>query len=121
MAVFNALHPVAAIDPSGASAQRHAANFPFLAKLELGQHLRATVQVALSNGEFVVMLHPQDGQVLDRAALHMKLPAGARPGDVFNLIFVTRLPRPGFALAADIPPDAEPPSSPSRLSDTARF
>jgi hypothetical protein len=120
MTVFNALHPVTAIDPGGAIAQRHVANLPFLAKLELGQHLRATVQAALSNGEFAVMLHSQAGQLLD-AALHMKLPAGARPGDVFNLIFIARLPRPGFALAGDTPPDAEPPSPPSRLSGTARF
>lgn len=121
MAVFNALHPVAAIDPGAAIAQRHVANLPFLAKLELGQHVRATVQAALPNGEFAVTLHSQDGQAVDAAALHMKLPAGARPGDVFNLIFVARSPRPGFALAADTPPDAEPPSSPSRLSGTARF
>jgi hypothetical protein len=121
MAFFNALRPVAAIDPGSAIGQHHAANLPFLAKLEQGQHLRATVQGALSNGGFAVTLHSQDGQAVDEAALHMKLPAGARPGDVFNLIFVARSPRPGFALTADTPPEAEASSFPSRLSGTARF
>lgn len=118
MAVFGALHPVTPIDPSGAIAQRQTANLPFLAKLELGQHLRATVQAALSNGEFALTLHSQDGQALNGPALHMKLPAGARPGDIFNLTFVARLPRPEFALAADTSLNVE---SPSLLSGIGRF
>lgn len=121
MAVFETLLPVAAIDPGGAIGQRHVANLPFLAKLEPGQHLRATVQAALSNGEFAVILHQPAGPASDGAAFHMKLPAGARPGDVLNLILAARLPRLEFALAADTPLNAEPPSPPSRLSDTARF
>jgi hypothetical protein len=118
MAVFGALHPVTPIDPGGAIAQRQTANLPFLAKLELGQHLRATVQAALSNGEFALTLHSQDGQALNGPALHMKLPAGARPGDIFNLTFVARLPRPEFALAADTSLNVE---SPSLLSGIGRF
>jgi hypothetical protein len=121
MAVFEALHPVAAIDPGGAIGQRHVGNLPFLAKLEPGQHLRATVQAALSNGEFAVMLHQPDGLASDGPVLHMRLPAGARPGDILNLILVARLPKLEFALAADTPLNAEPPSPPLRLSGTGRF
>src|SRR4051812_2225416 len=48
----------------------------------------------------------------------MKLAAGARPGDILNLIFVARLPRPEFALAADTPLNVK---SSSLLSGTGRF
>src|SRR5579871_5038697 len=117
MPAFDALHPVAAINPGGATAQRQAGNLPFLVKLELGQRLRATVQASLSNGEFAVMLHSLDGKVLEGSALHMKLPAGVRPGDIFNLIFVAREPRPEFMLTTDAPLDVDS----SLLSGTGRF
>ncbi len=117
MPAFDALHPVAAINPGGAIAQRQAGNLPFLAKFELGQRLRATVQASLSNGEFAVMLHSLDGRVLNGPALHMKLPVGVRPGDIFNLIFVAREPRPEFVLTTDTPRDADS----SLLSGTGRF
>ncbi|MDN5939641.1 MAG: hypothetical protein L0H83_13400, partial [Salinisphaera sp.] len=50
-------------------------------------------------------------------ALHMRLPAGIRPGDVLNLIFVSREPQPAFTLTADPPPMGVS----SLLSETGRF
>lgn len=47
----------------------------------------------------------------------MRLPAGIRPGDVLNLIFVSREPQPTFTLAADPPPVGVS----SLLSETGRF
>ncbi|MDE2365606.1 MAG: flagellar hook-length control protein FliK, partial [Betaproteobacteria bacterium] len=104
-------------DPGGAIAQRQTGNLPFLAKLELGQHLQATVQARLSSGEFAVMLHSQDRGALDGLAWHMKLPARAQPGDIFNLVFVAREPRPEFTLTSGIPRDTGSPL----LSGTGRF
>ena len=118
MAVFDALHPVTAIDPGSAIAQRQTANLPFLARLQLGQHVRATVQAALSNGEFRIVLHSEGGRPLGGAILNMKLPAGTQTGDVLNLTFVARLPMPEFALTANTAPRIE---SPSLLSVTGRF
>jgi len=118
MAVFDALHPVTAIDPRSAIAQRQTANLPFLARLQLGQHVRATVQAALSNGEFRIVLHLEGGQPLGGATLNMKLPAGTQTGDVLNLTFVARLPLPEFALTTHTAPSIE---SPSLLSVTGRF
>ena len=52
----------------------------------------------------------QDGQVLQ-----MKLPRSAHPGETFNLIFLSRAPKPTFGLVLDSPPLA------SQLSETGRF
>jgi len=52
----------------------------------------------------------QNGQVLQ-----MKLPRSAHLGETFNLIFLSRAPKPTFGLVLDSPPLA------SQLSETGRF
>ena len=114
MLALNALNAIVSARPSGSSAHRQASH-AFLAALEPGQQFRARVQAGLSNGEFAVALDTPD--MAENRLLHMKLPAGTRPGDALNLIFVSRHPRPAFMLmggtsstAASVP-----------LSETGRF
>lgn len=111
-----ALSGLTRVYPSLAPAHHRSGDALFLAGLEPGQRVRATVQAGLAGDEFMVLLRllqPGAGE----QALHMKLPAGIRSGDVLNLVFISREPRPTFALMADASP-AEP--SPL-LSDTGRF
>lgn len=111
-----ALNALTRIYPSLALAHHRSGDAQFLAGLEPGQRVRAAVQASLSGDEFMVslrLLQPGAGE----GTLHMRLPAGTHPGDVLNLVFISREPRPTFALMADAPP-AEP--SPL-LSDTGRF
>jgi len=112
MFASNALNALARIYPGLALTQRQAGDASFLAKLESGQRLRATVQAHLANGEFMVSLDAADGQVL-----HMKLPPGIRSGDLLKLVVVSREPRLTFALDADAPPAGVS----SQLSQTGRF
>lgn len=121
------LHALTAIlpaSPAGAPGHRQTGSSPFLDLLKPGARLQATVQARLPNteGEFVVSLQerghgmPAADTGADRQLLHMRLPAGARPGDVVDLIFVSREPRPAFMLASETPAaDAAP------LSTTGRF
>ncbi|SEO49452.1 flagellar hook-length control protein FliK [Nitrosovibrio sp. Nv6] len=104
MLALNALNAIVSTSPSGSSAHRQASYAAFLAGLEPGRHLRATVHAALLNGEFAVMMEAPD--TVDKQLLHMKLPAGLRPGDALNLIFVSRNPRPAFMLMTDTPATA---------------
>lgn len=112
MSALNALSALTRISQSPASTQREPGEARFLARLEPGQHMRATVQTSLANGEFMVALDMADGQ-----ALHMRLPPGVRSGDLLNLVFVYHHPRPTFALMADSPPAGIS----SFLSGTGRF
>lgn len=112
MFASNAINALTRIYPSLALTQRPPGEAQFLARLETGQRLRATVQTSLANGEFMVALDMADGQ-----ALHMKLPPGIRSGDLLNLVFVSREPRPTFALATNAPPAGVS----SLLSETGRF
>ena len=59
------------------------------------------------------MLYDREGQ--DGQALQMKLPRSAHPGETFNLIFLSRAPKPTFGLVPDSP------SLASQLSETGRF
>ncbi|PTQ80548.1 flagellar hook-length control protein FliK [Nitrosospira multiformis] len=59
------------------------------------------------------MLHGREGR--DRQMLQMKLPRSAHPGETFNLIFLSRAPKPTFGFVPDSPPLA------SQLSETGRF
>jgi hypothetical protein len=104
---------ITSIHPVQSSLQRREDFTSFLAGLEPGRSLRAQVQALLPNNEFIVMLYDreeQDGQVLQ-----MKLPRSAHPGETFNLIFLSRAPKPTFGLVLDSPPLA------SQLSETGRF
>lgn len=112
MSALNALSALTRIFPTPASTQREPGETRFLGRLESGQHMRATVQTSLANGEFMVALDMADGQ-----ALHMRLPPGVRSGDLLNLVFVSHHPRPTFALTADAPPAGIS----SFLSGTGRF
>ena len=112
MFTLNALNALTRIYPSLTLTQRQPGEAQFLARLEPGQRLRATVQTSLANGEFMVALDMADGQ-----ALHMKLPPGVRSGDLLNLVFVSHQPRPTFALAVNAPPAGVS----SLLSETGRF
>ncbi|WP_104009668.1 flagellar hook-length control protein FliK [Nitrosospira multiformis] len=71
------------------------------------------MQALLPNNEFVVMLYgreEQDGQVLQ-----MKLPRSAHLGETFNLIFLSRAPKPTFGLVLGSQAVAP------QLSETGRF
>jgi len=59
------------------------------------------------------MLYDRDGQ--DGQVLQMKLPRGAHPGETFNLILLSRAPKPTFGLVPGSPPLV------SQLSETGRF
>ena len=59
------------------------------------------------------MLYDREGR--DRQVLQMKLPRSAHLGETFNLIFLSRAPKPTFGLVPDSPPLA------SQLSETGRF
>jgi hypothetical protein len=120
MHAIRALDSIAAILPAttvGTGDQRPATDLRFLAQLEPGQHLRATVQASLSSTKFAVMLSPDSENGLAGQIVHMKLPRGTQPGDHLNLVFISREPRPHFALVTDLPPQADVP----RLSETSRF
>lgn len=112
---LNAVVSVSSVSPGSSSTQRQLGYAAFLAALEPGRHLRATVQSSLPNGEFLVALEAQDRT--DGQLWHMKLPSGIRSGDLLNLIFVSRNPRPAFMLMGDRP-DA---SVSAPLSATGRF
>jgi hypothetical protein len=114
MLALNALNAIVSARPSGSSAHRQA-SYAFLTALEPGQQFRARVQAGLSNGEFAVALDTLD--MAENPLLHMKLPAGTRPGDALNLIFVSRHPRPAFMLMAGTSSTAVP----VPLSETGRF
>ncbi|SCY07533.1 hook-length control protein FliK [Nitrosospira sp. Nl5] len=114
---LNALNALARVYPSLALTHRRPGEAQFLAGLEPGQHLRATVQANLAGDEFMVSLHlPQTGKE-NGQMLHMKLPASVRAGDLLNLVFISREPRPTFALMAGAPPAEASPL----LSETGRF
>lgn len=110
-----ALNAITAIQPGKALVHRDAGE-AFFAELTPGHRLRATVQNLLPNGEFVVMLGAFAGR--DGHEVQVKLPAGFRPGDMINLIFVSREPRPAFMLAPDVP---QPAGNSASLSGTGRF
>lgn len=59
------------------------------------------------------MLYDREGR--DRRALQMKLPRSMHPGETFNLVFLSRAPKPTFGLVPDAP------SLASQLSETGRF
>jgi hypothetical protein len=120
MNAIRALGSIAAILPVttvGAGDQRPVADLRFLAQLEPGQRLQATVQASLSSTKFAVMLSPDSENASAGQTVHMKLPPGVKPGDHLNLVFIGREPRPHFALVTDLSPRADV----SRLSETSRF
>jgi hypothetical protein len=120
MHTIRVLDSIAAILPAttvGTGDQRPATDLRFLAQLEPGQRLRATVQASLSSTKFAVMLSPDGENALAGQTVHMKLPLGTQPGDHLNLVFIGREPRPHFALVTDLPLQADIP----RLSETSRF
>lgn len=128
MVPLHALTAIVPVIPAGSSAHRQAGSAPFLDALMPGQRLRGTVHARLSGteGEFVMAFDTSDGRGgsspgpdtkgADRQLLHVKLPLNARPGDVLEMIFVSREPKPAFMLAAHAPG-----VDPSPLSLTGRF
>ena len=115
MSAINPLNEVVQVHSSGSSFHRQPGYTAFLAGLEAGRHLRASVQSRLPNGEFLVTVGAKD--MADAQLLHMRLPADIRPGDALNLVFVSRNPRPTFMLMAE--PSSAAVSVP--LSETGRF
>ncbi|MEO5655651.1 MAG: flagellar hook-length control protein FliK [Nitrosospira sp.] len=115
MSAINPLNEVVQVHASGSSFHRQPGYTAFLAGLEAGRHLRASVQSRLPNGEFLVTVGAKD--MADAQLLHMRLPADMRPGDALNLVFVSRNPRPTFMLMAE--PSSAAVSVP--LSETGRF
>lgn len=114
MSALDAITVVTAVHPVPAPSYRRENHASFLADLEPGRYLRAKVHATLPNNEAVVMLYDRDGQ--DGQALQMKLPPSARQGDSFNLIFLSREPRPTFRLVFNAPALASP-----QVSETGRF
>lgn len=115
MFAHNALNAIARVYPSLALSHRRSGEAQFLAGLESGQRLQATVQATLAGDEFVVSLQmPRAGSA---QTLHMKLPEGIRSGDVLTLVFLSREPRPTFALMGGAPPA----QTSLLLSETGRF
>lgn len=112
---MSALSALTRIYPGLALTRHQPGDVQFLAGLEPGQRLRATVRSSLANGEFMVALDARNAAA--GQTLHMKLPAGVRSGDMLNLIFVSREPQPTFTLMAD----ALPAGVSSRLSETGRL
>jgi hypothetical protein len=115
MSAINPLNEVVQVHASGSSFHRQPGYSAFLAGLEAGRLLRASVQSRLPNGEFLVTVSAKD--MSDAQQLHMRLPADIRPGDALNLFFVSRNPRPTFMLMAE--PSSAAVSVP--LSETGRF
>lgn len=128
MLPLHALTAIVPVTPAGSSAHRQAGSASFLDALMPGQRLRGTVHARLSGteGEFVMAFDTSDGRGgrspgagakgSDRQLLHVKLPMNARPGDVLDMVFISREPRPTFMLAAHAPG-----TDPSPLSLIGRF
>jgi hypothetical protein len=93
---------ITSIHPVQSSLQRRDDFTSFLSGLEPGRSLKAQVQALLPNNEFIVMLYDREGR--DRQMLQMKLSRSAHPGETFNLIFLSRAPKPTFGLVPDSPP-----------------
>jgi hypothetical protein len=107
---------ITSIRPVQSSPQRREDFASFLSGLEPGRSLRAQVQAVLPDNEFIVMLYDREGRDGgDKQVLQMKLPRSAHPGETFNLIFLSRAPKPTFGLVPDSPAVA------SQLSETGRF
>jgi hypothetical protein len=116
MPFINALAEVAPVNGTGAkTADKHGGYSSFFKDLKPGQHLQATVQTRLPGGDHVVALGGQDRG--ERQLLHLKLPGSVRAGDLLNLVFISRDPRPAFMLMSANTPTAI--SVP--LSETGRF
>ncbi|WP_233575653.1 flagellar hook-length control protein FliK [Noviherbaspirillum saxi] len=81
--------------------------FRRLTQIAIGRELQATVESMLDDGSFVV-------RVADTAA-RMALPVGSKVGDMFNMVFVAREPRPTFLLTQ------QGGSAPATLSSTGRL
>ncbi|HVW64899.1 MAG TPA: flagellar hook-length control protein FliK [Nitrosospira sp.] len=119
MLALKALNALARVSAGALLARRQPGEPALLAGLEPGRRLGVRVLGKLHNGEFLVELaarHPagQGGQ-----AVQMQLPAGVRPGDLLNLVFVSREPRPTFMIAVEDP--LLPSGVSSRVSDAGRF
>lgn len=117
MPFINALTKVAPANGtgSGATDKQRAFNSSFFEWLKPGQHLWATVQAMLPDGEYVVALGGQGRG--ERQLLHLKLPGSVRAGDLLNLVFISRDPRPAFMLVSVNTSTAISAS----LSETGRF
>ena len=116
MPFINALTKVAPANGTGAGAtdKQHAGYSPFFEGLKPGQNVQATVRARLPGGEFVVALGEQNRE--EKQLLHLKLPHSAQAGDLLDLVFISRDPRPAFMLKPNTPTAVSVP-----LSETGRF
>jgi hypothetical protein len=119
MLSLNALNALARIFPGSSLTRRQSGDSALLASLEPGQRLSGRVLGNLSNGEFMVELAARHAGEQGRQAVQMQLPATVRPGDLLNLVFVSREPRPAFVIGVEDP--LFPPGVSSRVSDAGRF
>jgi hypothetical protein len=117
--MLNALNALARIFPGSSLTRRQPGDSALLAGLEPGQRVSGRVLGNLSNGEFMVELAARHAGEQGRQAVQMQLPATARPGDLLNLVFVSREPRPAFVIAVEDPLFSSGVSS--RVSDAGRF
>lgn len=127
MLPLHALTSIFPVTPAGSSTHRQTGGASLLNALMPGQRLRGTVRASLSGteGEFLLTVDTlggrggsqgADAKGPDQQALHVKLPRNTRPGDVLEMILVSREPKPVFVLAAHVPG-----ADPSPLSLTGRF
>lgn len=122
MLALDALNALARSSAGALLARRQPGELALLAGLEPGRRLGARVLGKLHNGEFLVELsarHAPGQRGQGGQAVQMQLPAGVRPGDLLNLVFVSREPRPTFMIAAEDSPFS--PGVSSRVSDAGRF
>lgn len=119
MFALDALNALARSSAGALLARRQPGELALLAGLEPGRRLGARVLGKLHNGEFLVELAARHAGGQGGQAVQMQLPAGVRPGDLLNLVFVSREPRPTFMIAAEDTPFSQGVSS--RVSDAGRF
>ena len=119
MVAFNALNALARISPGAAALRRQPGDAALLSGLEPGQRVRGRVHNNLANGEFLVELTARHAAGRHGQAVQMQLPANVRPGDLLELVFVSREPRPTFVITAE--DSLYPPGVSSRVSETGHF
>jgi hypothetical protein len=119
MLSLNALNALARISPGSFLARRQPGESALLAGLEPGQRLNGRVLGNLHGSEFLVELATRHPAAANGQAVQMQLPASVRPGDLLNLVFVSREPRATFVIAVE--DSLFPPGVSSRVSDAGRF
>jgi hypothetical protein len=119
MLALDALNALARISPGAQPARRQPGDSALLAGLEPGQRVSGRVLRSLHGREFLVELAARHPGAQGGEAVQMQLSAKVRAGDLLDLVFVSREPRPTFVMSAE--DRLFPPGVSSRVSDAGRF